>query len=312
MAARVSVRGRPGGQVVDELEGLFGGLDRPEDGLLYPEQRESQLILGELEYFLASLVLKLTPCPEQLAQLRVIRRDLTRELPPSLEVVAASSRVQEKVASESAELHARSIISLLKQPALLSDLGSVALGKQPDLAHPLVRCAQRLGCHPFASLVQVPLSLCQRPLSVGQLVPEPMLALTLGLEPRKRIGVLSSARLGQRLDRLSQELPGSGSPDMSGENKKQLRVPIERLSELHKRLGDGPLDLARLDPADLRSREAAPPSQPPHREARTHARPSRHLGHRLYLVLHRDPSLAASVPSVKCQRLPPMRSVAVA
>jgi hypothetical protein len=27
--------------------------------------------------------------------------------------------------------------------------------------------------------------------------------------------------------------------------------------------------------------------------------------------LHRDPSLAASVPSVKCQRLPPMRSVTV-
>ena len=35
-----------------------GGPDRPEDGLLNPEQRESQLILGELEYFLAPLVLK--------------------------------------------------------------------------------------------------------------------------------------------------------------------------------------------------------------------------------------------------------------
>ena len=87
----MSVLGRPGGQVADELEGLFGGLDRPEDRLLNPEQRESQLILGELEYFLASLVLKLTPCPEQLAQLRIIGRDLTRELPPRLEVVAASS-----------------------------------------------------------------------------------------------------------------------------------------------------------------------------------------------------------------------------
>ena len=123
--------------------------------------------------------------------------------------------------------------------------------------------------------------------------------------------MLSSARLGHGLDRLSQQLPCSGSPDMSGENKKQLRVPVERLGELYERLGNGPLDLARLDPADLRSREAAPPRQPPHREPRTHARLSRHLGHRLYLVLHRDPSLPASVPSVKYQCLPPMRSVTV-
>src|SRR6266511_2788163 len=105
--AAVSVLGRPGGQVADELERLFGGLDRPEDRPLNPEQRESQLILGELEYFLAPLVLKLTPCPEQLAQLRIIRRDLTRELPPSLEVVAAS-RVQEEAAGNGAERFARS------------------------------------------------------------------------------------------------------------------------------------------------------------------------------------------------------------
>ena len=126
--AAVSVLGRPGGQVADELEGLFGGLDRPEDRLLNPEQRESQLILGEVEYFLAPLVLKLTPCLEQLAQLRIIRRDLTRELPPSLEVVvAASSRLQEEAAGEGADLLARSIIELLQLPPLLSDLDSVAL-----------------------------------------------------------------------------------------------------------------------------------------------------------------------------------------
>src|SRR5207247_8980113 len=111
MAARVSVLGRPGGQVADELEGLFGGLDRPEDGVLNPEQGESQLILGELEYFLAPLVLKLTPCLKQLAQLRIVRRDLTRELPPSLEVVvAASARVQEEAAGEGADLLALRII----------------------------------------------------------------------------------------------------------------------------------------------------------------------------------------------------------
>jgi hypothetical protein len=307
----VSVLGRPGGQVADELEGLFGGLDRPEDVLLNPEQRESQLILGEVEYFLAPLVLKLTPCLEQLAQLRIIRLDLTRELPPCLEVVTASGLVQEEVAGEGAELLARRISELLKLPALLSDLDSAAASTHPDLAQPLVSCALRLGCHPLAGLVQVPLSLCQRRLSVGQLFPEPTLALTLGLEPRECIRVLSSDRLGHGLDRLSQQLPCSSSPDMSSENKKQLRVPVERLGELYERLGDGPLDLARLDPADLRSREAAPPRQPPHREARTHARISRHLGHRLYLFLHRDPSLAASVPSVKCQCLPPMRSVTV-
>ncbi len=201
----MSVLGRPGGQVADELEGLFGGLDRPEDRLLNPEQRESQLILGELENFLAPLVLKLTPCPEQLAQLRIIGRDLTRELPPRLEVVAASRRVQEEAAGEGADHLARSIIKPLKLPPLLSDLDRVALRKYPDVAQPLASCTQRrLGCHPFAGLVQVPLSLCQRRLSVGQLFPEPTLALSLGLEPRERIGVLSPARLGQRLDRLSQ------------------------------------------------------------------------------------------------------------
>ena len=84
--------------------------DRPEDGLLNPEQRESQLILGELEYFLAPFVLKLTPCLQQLAQLRIVRRDLTRELPPGLEVVAASGRVQEEVAGEATDLLALSII----------------------------------------------------------------------------------------------------------------------------------------------------------------------------------------------------------
>jgi hypothetical protein len=76
---------------------------------------------------------------------------------------------------------------------------------------------------------------------------------------------------------------------MSGEDKEQLRVPVERLGELYERLGNGPLDLARLDPADLRSREAAPPRQRSHREARMQARLSRHLGHRLYLVFHHDP-----------------------
>src|SRR5712692_3995064 len=110
MAARVSVLGRPGGQVADGLEGLFGGLDRPEDGLLNPEQRESHLILGELEYFLAPLVLKLTPCLQQLAQLRIVRRDLTRELSPGLEVVATSGGVQEEAAGESADLLAPSMI----------------------------------------------------------------------------------------------------------------------------------------------------------------------------------------------------------
>ena len=89
--------------------------------------------------------------------------------------------LQEEAASEGADLLARSIIELLKLPALLSDLDSAALGAHPDFAQPLLSCAQRLGCHPFAGLVQVPLSLCQRRLGVGQLFPEPLLALTLGL-----------------------------------------------------------------------------------------------------------------------------------
>jgi hypothetical protein len=55
---------------------------------------------------------------------------------------------------------------------------------------------------------------------------------------------------------------------MPGENEKKLRVAVECLGELHQRLGDGPLDLARLDPADLRGREAAPPRQPPAFELR--------------------------------------------
>ncbi|MGH2803520.1 MAG: hypothetical protein ACRDL4_10805 [Thermoleophilaceae bacterium] len=106
----MSVLGRPGGHVADDLECLFGGLDRAEDGVLDPEQRESQLILGELEYLLAPPVLKLAPCLEQLAQLRIVRRDLTRELPPGLEVVATSGRVQEEAAGEGANLPARNII----------------------------------------------------------------------------------------------------------------------------------------------------------------------------------------------------------
>ena len=107
-----AVRSRPSRRriVADDLECLFGGLDRPEDGLLNPEQREGQLILGELEYFLAPFVLKLTPCLQQLAQLRIVRRDLTRELPPGLKVVAASGRVQEKAAAEGTDLLARSIV----------------------------------------------------------------------------------------------------------------------------------------------------------------------------------------------------------
>src|SRR5207247_936589 len=170
-----------------------------------------------VEYFLAPLVLTLTPCLEQLSQLRISRRDLTRELPPSLEMVAASRRVQEEAAGEGADLLARSIIELLKLPALLSDLDSAALGTHPNFAQPLC-CAQRFGCHPFAARVQVPLSLCQRRLGVGQLFPESLLALTLGLEPRECFGVLSASRLGHRLDRLSQQLPCSGSLDMSGEH----------------------------------------------------------------------------------------------
>ena len=181
-------------------------------------------------------MLKLTPCLQQLAQLRIVRRDLTRELPPGLEVVAASGRVQEEAAGEGTDLLALSIIELLNLPALLSDLNSAALGKHPDLAQPLVSFAQRLGYHPLAldaSLIQILLSLCQRTLSLGELFPEPTPALILGLESRERISVLSSARLGQGLDRLSQELPCPGSPDVSGENKKELRVPIEGLGELY-------------------------------------------------------------------------------
>jgi hypothetical protein len=67
------------------------------------------------------------------------------------------------------------------------------LGKHPEFARPFLSVAQRLGCHPFAGLVQIPLSHC---LSVGKLFPEPLLALILGLKSRERIGALSSARLG--------------------------------------------------------------------------------------------------------------------
>jgi len=138
-----------------------------------------------------------------------------------------------------------------------------------------------------------------------------MLALILGLESRERIGLFGSAWLGQRLDRLSEELPCPGSPDVSGEDKKELRVPIEGFGEPYEGLSSGLLDLARLDPADLRRREATPPRQPPHGEARAHARLFGHLGKRLLLFLHRGPSLAGCVPSVKCYCLPPMRSVRV-
>jgi hypothetical protein len=110
MSARPSVLGRPRERVADDLECLFGRLDRREDRLLNPEQRQRQLILGELEHFLSPLVLKLTPCLEQLAQLRIVRRDLTRELPPGLEVVAASGRVQKQAAGQGADLLALSII----------------------------------------------------------------------------------------------------------------------------------------------------------------------------------------------------------
>jgi hypothetical protein len=123
--------------------------------------------------------------------------------------------------------------------------------------------------------------------------------------------VFSFAWFGQGLDRLSEKLPCPCSPDVSDEDKKELCVAIEGFGELYERLSNGPLDLARLDPADLRSREAAPPRQPPHREALAHARLFCQLGQRLSLVLHRDTSLANCVPSVKCWCLPPMRSVSV-
>jgi hypothetical protein len=216
--------------------------------------------------------------------------------------------VQEEAAGEGADLLARSIIEPLKLPPLRSDLDSAALGKHPDLAQALASFAQRLGCHLSARGM---LSLCQRPLGLGELFPEPMLALILGLESRQCIGLFGSAWLGQGLDRLSEELPCPGSPDVSGEDKEDLRVPIKGFGEPYEGLSSGLLDLARLDPADLRSREAAPPCQPPHGEVPAQARLFGHLGQRLFLVLHRGPSLAVFVPSVKCYRLPPMRSVSV-
>jgi hypothetical protein len=91
--------------------------------------------------------------------------------------------------------------------------------------------------------------------------------------------LFGSAWLGQGLDRLSEKLPCPGSPDVSGEDKKELRVPIEGLGEPYERLSSGLLDLARLDPADLRRREATPPRQPPHGEASAHARLFGQLGH---------------------------------
>jgi len=118
--------------------------------------------------------------------------------------------------------------------------------------------------------------------AIAHMERDPSRSYTLN-ELRKAAGVALRSQY-----RLSQQLPCSGPPDMAGENQKQLRVPIERLGELYEGLGHGPLHLARLDPADLRSRKAAPPRQPPHRETRTQARLSRHLGHRLCLVLHRD------------------------
>jgi hypothetical protein len=127
-----------------------------------------------------------------------------------------------------------------------------------------------------------------------------MLALILGLESRECIGLFGSAWLGQGLDRLSEELPRPGSPDVSGEDKKQLRVAIKGLGEPYERLSSGPLDLARLDPADLRRREAAPPRQRSHGETRAHARLSGYLGHsHLDQRLHRGQSLVDAVPSVK-------------
>ena len=172
------------------------------------------------------------------------------------------------------------------------------MGKHPDFAEPLVSFLSGLTLEAALALVQIPLSLCQRTLSLSESFPEPTLTLTLRLESRERIGVLSSDRLGQGPNRLSQELPSPRSPDMSSEDKKQLRVPIKRLRELHERLSSGPLNLARLDPADLRSREAAPPRQTPHREARTHARLLGHLSQRLFVIRHRHPSLTTRVPSV--------------
>jgi len=245
-------------------------------------------------------VLKLTPRLQQLAQLRIVRRDLTRELPPGLEVVAANSRVQEQTAGQGADLLALSIIELLKLPTLLSDLDRAPLAKHPDLAQPPLNSAHGLSsflvCCLQARLAQVLLSLRQRPLGLSQLFPEPILARILALEVRECTGVLSPARLGQRPDRPSQQLPRPGAPDVSSEHKQKLRVPIESLGKLYQRLSSGPLDLARLDPADLRSRQTAPPRQPPHRDTRPHARlpgqpGHRHLSQRPLLILHHDPQL---------------------
>lgn len=207
---------------------------------------------------------ELTPGLEQLTQLRILGRDLTRELPPGLEMVAASGHLQEEAAGEDADLLAGSIITVLKLLLLLSDFDSTALGKHRDFARPLVSFAQGLGCHPVASLIQVLLNLGQRPLGVGEFFPKPMLALILGLESREGIDVLSSVWLGQGLDRLPQQLPCPGSSDVSGKDKQELRVPIESLGELYEGLRSGSLDLASLDSADLRSRETAPPCQSPH------------------------------------------------
>ena len=109
----------------------------------------------------------------------------------------------------------------------------------------------------------------------------------LGVESRKCWRVLGSARLGQRLDRLPQELLCPRPANVSRKDKKQLGVPTEGLRESYERLGNRPVNLARLDPADLRSREATPPCQFPHRQARTHSRLSDDLSQRLFLVLHR-------------------------
>ncbi len=50
-------------------------------------------------------------------------------------------------------------------------------------------------------------------------------------------------------------------PNMPRENQKQLRIPTKGLRESYERLSNGSFDLARLDPADLGSREAAPSRQ---------------------------------------------------
>ena len=120
--------------------------------------------------------------------------------------------------------------------------------------------------------------------------------------------MLSPARLGQGLERLSQQPPRPRPRDVPGENQKQLRVPIEGFGELHERLSSRPLDLARLNPTDLRSRETTPPRQPPHRQTRTHARLPDHPGQRRQSLFHRGASLAPAAPSIKYLRLPPKQS----